>query len=221
MTGQPAPVERDSRGILDPWLLRRRITLNRYPPGAALDGLVDRFWTVQWDLPEGVVHRQEVLTHPAANISVSHPEATAGGSEPEARVSGVATELTSRTMAGWGWAVAAMTTPGGLGAFVQGSVAALTDRVLALGEVLELDEPDLVRQAIQAADDRARVDVLAAALGSVLLPTRIAAARRVAEIARLAETDRSLRTLADLVTASGCSTSTPGCPRVGCCAGTG
>ncbi len=38
-----------------------------------------------------VVHRQEVLTHPAANISVSHPEATAGGSEPEARVSGVAT----------------------------------------------------------------------------------------------------------------------------------
>ena len=203
MLGQPAPVERDSRGILDPWLLRRRITLNRYPPGAALDGLVDRVWTVQWDLPEGVVHRQEVLTHPAANISVSHPEATAGGTEPEARVSGVATELISRTMAGRGWAVAAMTTPGGLGAFVQGSVAALTGRVLALGEVLELDESGLVRRAVRAPDDPARVDVLAAALGSALIPARIAAARRVAEVARLAETDRSLRTLADLATASG------------------
>src|SRR5215210_3281566 len=38
----PEPVERDSRGILDPWLLRRRVRLTRYPVGPELAGLVDR-----------------------------------------------------------------------------------------------------------------------------------------------------------------------------------
>src|SRR4051812_4124299 len=40
----PEPVERDSRGILDPWLLRQRVRLTRYPVGPELAGLVDRFW---------------------------------------------------------------------------------------------------------------------------------------------------------------------------------
>ena len=43
-TSGPDPVERDSRGILDPWLLRQRLHLTRYPAGPALDTLVDRFW---------------------------------------------------------------------------------------------------------------------------------------------------------------------------------
>ena len=46
------PVEADSRGILDPWLLRRHVQLNRYPPTPALNGLIDRFWAVRWELPD-------------------------------------------------------------------------------------------------------------------------------------------------------------------------
>ena len=77
MTG-PEPVERDSRGILDPWLLRERVQLTRYPAGPALAGLVDRFWAVRWDLPAGQSHHQQVLTHPGANISVGHANAGLG-----------------------------------------------------------------------------------------------------------------------------------------------
>lgn len=43
---EPEPVEPDSRGILDPWLLQQRVTLTRYPVDAELAGLVDRFWAV-------------------------------------------------------------------------------------------------------------------------------------------------------------------------------
>src|SRR5262249_59168834 len=68
------PVDRDSRGILDPSLLRERVRLTRYPPTSALDGLVDRFWAVRWDLPPGLVHRQQVLTHPGANLSIGTPD---------------------------------------------------------------------------------------------------------------------------------------------------
>jgi hypothetical protein len=94
MTEGPAPVERDSRGILDPWLLRQRLALSRYPAGPTLDGLMDHFWAIRWDLPAGVQHRQEVLTHPVANISISHPDARSGSSAIEARLSGVARKLT-------------------------------------------------------------------------------------------------------------------------------
>ena len=122
----PEPVDRDSRGILDPWLLRQRVRLTRYPPTPVLDGLVDRFWAVRWDLPAGLVHRQQILTHPGGNLSIGSADGRPGDREarpPEARLNGVARRLTTRTLVGQGWAVAAMTRPGGLGALVSGSAA--------------------------------------------------------------------------------------------------
>ena len=121
-SSQPAPVERDSRGILDPWLLRQRVQLTRHPASPALAGLVDRFWAVRWDLPPGVVHRQQVLTHPGANISVGNADARPGdrAARPiEARLNGVARSLTTRTLVGQGWTIAAMTRPGGQPSITQ------------------------------------------------------------------------------------------------------
>jgi len=69
----PEPVEKDSREILDPGLLRQRVSLTRYSVGPTLRGLVDRFWAVAWDLRAGVVHTQQVLTHLGGNLSVGHP----------------------------------------------------------------------------------------------------------------------------------------------------
>ncbi len=74
----PEPVEKDSRGILDPWLLQQRVNLSRYPVGPALAGLIDRFWAVAWDLPPGTAHRQQVLTHPGCNVTVGPADASAG-----------------------------------------------------------------------------------------------------------------------------------------------
>lgn len=82
MGTEPGRVEQDSRGILDPGLLRKRVRLTRYPATAALEPVIDRFWAVSWDLPDGVVHHQQVLTHPGANISVGHPSAVPGDRAP-------------------------------------------------------------------------------------------------------------------------------------------
>src|SRR5450631_1558476 len=101
MTSEPEPVEQDSRGILDPWLLRQRVRLTRYPAGPALAGLVDRFWAVRWDLPPGTVHRQQLLTHPGANFSVGNVNARPGQQQAgpvEARLNGVARGLTTRLL---------------------------------------------------------------------------------------------------------------------------
>ena len=205
-SSKPDPVERDSRGILDPWLLRQRVQLTRYPAGPALDGLVDRFWAVRWDLPPGTVHRQQVLTHPGANASIGHASAAPGQREPgpvEARLYGVARGLSTRVLAGRGWAVAALTWPGGLGAFITGSAAELTDRVVPLGQALGTDEAVLLRQVIAEPDEAARVALLAAALEQAVDPERREPALSVAEVARLAESDRTIRRLGDLCERSG------------------
>ena len=202
----PEPVERDSRGIIDPWLLRQRVQLTRYPAGPVLDGLVDRFWAVRWDLPPGTVHRQQVLTHPGANVSVGHANAAPGQCEPgpvEARLYGVARGLSTRVLAGRGWTVAALTWPGGLGAFITGSAAELTDRVVPLGQALGTDEVALLRQVTAEPDEAARVALLAAALQQAVDPERREPALSVAEVARLAESDRTVRRLGDLCERSG------------------
>jgi AraC-like DNA-binding protein len=197
----PDPVEQDSRGILDPWLLRQRVRLTRYPTGPALAGLVDRFWAVQWDLPPGVVHRQQVLTHPGANFSIGHASAQPGETEPgsvEARLNGVARGLSSRTLVGRGWAVAALARPGGLGAFITGSASDFTDQVVPLGAAIGVAEAPLLRRVAAEPDEAGRVGLLAAALESAVDPERVPSASQVADVARLAEIHRDLRRLADL-----------------------
>ena len=220
MTG-PVPVERrqiqdDSRGILDPWLLRQRVAFARYPPPPALEGIVDRFWAVRWRLPDGTAHRQEVLTHPSVNITVGTPDARTGRAAPEALVTGVATELVDRELAGAGWTVAAMTTVGGFGAFVDEPVSSLVGRAVDV-DVVPGVEGDALLAAVTGAggdtdgpDDAgrepARVAVLARTLEELLEaadPGRVAQAREVAAVARIAETDRDVRRLDDLATRAG------------------
>lgn len=197
----PEPLERDSRGILDPWLLGQRVRLTRYPPTPALDGLVDRFWAVAWDLPPGAAHRQQILTHPGANLSVGNANATSPADRigpVEARLYGVARGLSTRTLVGTGWTVAAMARPGGLGAFVDGPASDFTDRVVPLGHAIGTDEDLLLREMVGEPDEAARADLLAVALERAVDPVRARAARMVSDVARLAETDRSIRRLGDL-----------------------
>jgi AraC-like DNA-binding protein len=202
----PEPVERDSRGILDPWLLRERVALTRYPAGPALSALLDRFWAVHWDLPDGLAHTQQVLTHPGANISVGHPSAHAGDTKPgpvEARLNGVDRGLSSRVLVGRGWGVAALTRPGGLGALVAGSAADYTDKVVPLGRAVGVDEAGLVRQIAAEPEEAARVAMLREALEQAVSLRRVGPASRVAEAARVAEVSRDVRRLADLCALTG------------------
>jgi AraC-like DNA-binding protein len=203
---RPDPVERDSRGILDPWLLRQRVQLTRYPAGPALADVVDRFWAVRWDLPDGLVHRQELLTHPGVNVSLGHGNAAEGDVAPgpvEARLYGVQRGLSSRLLVGRGWTVAVLTRPGGLGAFVDGSAADFTDRVVPLGQAIGTDDAALLRACLAVPEEEARVGLLAAALEQALRPGRLDGARQVTEMARLAETSRSVRLLSDLCALAG------------------
>ena len=200
----PRPLSRDSRGIVGADVFARTATLNRYPAPEPLAGLVSQFWAVRWALPEGTEHHQQVLTHPCANISVGSTEERP--EIAEARVYGVAREINTRRLHHDGWTVAAMTRPGGIGAFLAASAQDLTGRVVGVDEAFGIDESELLTAMGAAGDEVGQVRVLSDALAGVLEradPDRVADAHDVAGVARLAETDRGLRRVEQLAEAAG------------------
>lgn len=83
--------------------------------------------------------------------------------------------------------------------------------MVRLGPALGLDEAGLVEEVRAQPDVQARAGVLERALNRVLAatdPQQIAGARQVAEVAQIAETDRSVRQLRHLCARAGLGTRT-------------
>jgi AraC-like DNA-binding protein len=205
----PEPVASDSRGIIRPDRLALAVRLERFAPPPGLAGVVDRLWAAEWDVPSPSVHRQQVLTHPGANVTVGHPDARAEkGSAIEGAVQGVSRRLGERALAGRGWTVAALMAPGGIGAFIEGSARVLTDRSVALDVMPRLGGASLVRRCGRLDDQVGRSAALAAALEHAVLPHRLSGAQQVSEAAVFARTDRSVRRVKDLASGVGVSART-------------
>jgi AraC-like DNA-binding protein len=100
-----------------------------------------------------------------------------------------------------------MTVPGGLGAFVRVPARTLADRTVPLDRpTVDVDGPALIAAVAAQASEPGRVAVLRGALEQVVQAAdadRVAAAREVAAVARVAETDRSVRRLEDLSSLAG------------------
>ncbi len=207
------PLPADTRGIIDPAAMMRHVDFARVPPGEALEGLVEWFWSVEWDLPPGFAHDQQVLNHPAGNISVGTLDDTGVPLDPaEGRVYGVLTRLSHRHLTESGWTVAARTTVGGLGALLNVPARTMTNSQLALDPVLrELDGSRLVAEVSAETTNTSRVEVLRAALTGLVDhrdPALVAEAREVARIAAMAETDMTVRRVEQLASMAGLSVRT-------------
>ena len=203
----------DTRGILDPVGMMQHVEFQRYPPGDALEGLIEWFWSVQWDLPNGFTRDQEVLNHPAGNISIGTIDDSGIPLDPaQGRVYGVMTTRSHRHLSGCGWTVAARTSVGGLGATLDRPASTVTDSQLDLADALAgMDHSDLVDETIGVAANPARVDRLREALVDLMSrrdPAVLAEARQVVSVAALAEGDRSIRRAEDLAAEAGVSVRT-------------
>ncbi len=72
-----------------------------------------------------------------------------------------------------------------------------------LSRAVGVDEAALLRQVTGEAAEAGRISVLAAALEQAVDPDRVLPAGQVAEVARLAETNRAVRRLSDLCDLAG------------------
>lgn len=207
-TGLPS----DTRGIIDPVEMMRWVDFDRRPAGDVLDGVIGWFWSVTWDLPADRHHDQEVLNHPAGNVSIGTVDDAGVPLDPApGRVYGVMTGLSHRHLVDAGWNVAARTAVGGLGVLLDAPATSATDRQLDLGAVPGLDAERLL-VAVRAADAVAdRIDLLRDALVDVVDrrdPALRAEAREVVAVTDLAEHDRSVCRVEQLASAAGWSVRT-------------
>lgn len=213
---RPQPdVAEQTRGILAPRRMFTVVDFDRYPAPPELDGLVEWFWSVRWDLPAGDRHRQPILASPAVNLSVG--VAPPPGAEPPpgpyslaAMLNGVTTDVTVRTLSASGWNFAAKTTTGGFGAWVD-DVQSLNDTHLPMSQVLALDAHELAVRVADVPFGGERSGPITQELLRILAarPTsRIERAREVSALAAAVEHDRTIRTVAQLAGLGGISTRT-------------
>jgi AraC-like DNA-binding protein len=127
------PVDRDARGIVNPSAGLRRFRLGRVDPSPGLARFVELFWIVEWDLDDGVVHDQEVVTHPAVNLAFERWS----DRPPVAQVHGVVTRRDVRRISGAGAVVGVKFRPGGFRPFLGRSVRSITDRSFPAAEVFD------------------------------------------------------------------------------------
>ncbi|WP_165943120.1 helix-turn-helix domain-containing protein [Gordonia zhaorongruii] len=186
----------------------------RYPAPAELDGLIDWFWSVRWDLPAGTRHRQPLIATPAVNVSVGTSPPPGDDPPPGpyplgTQVNGVTTAVTVRSLSGSGWNVAAKTTTGGFGAWVD-DVHALNDAHLPTAAVLPVDDGLALRVA-GIAFGVGRMAPIAEELVRLLDArprARIDRAREVSAVASAAENDRTIRTVDQLAKLGGVTSRT-------------
>ncbi|MGD7003043.1 helix-turn-helix domain-containing protein [Corynebacterium halotolerans] len=166
----------DQHGILYPGRLPE---FHREPVPAELRELIRWFWIPRWQLPGGMVSRQEILPFPAANLVVEPAGAT---------LHGPATRVSFRELRGRGWAFGALLRPAGLGA-LQESAARLRDSETPL-ELPELTEA--VSTAMERGDTAAAVRSFQGWAQRCLTPPD-ENARSANRLEELIATDRSIQ----------------------------
>ncbi len=142
----PSEPRRDTRGIVEPAALMRRVDFRRLPPAPELAAYVEHYWFIDWDLDEPF--EQHVVGHPSVNVVIMRPDAD---SPIEAEIAGVGRDLFAIKLHGRGWVRAAQFRPGGYRPFHHGSVAELTDRQVPIA-VPRFFEPDPDALAAAALD---------------------------------------------------------------------
>jgi AraC-like DNA-binding protein len=100
------------------------VELQRWPPAPAAGQLIERFWTLQFDVPRPEV--QPVLPHPCVNIAF-------GTADPG--VHGPLRDRDDHRIAGRGWVLGAKLRPGALVAMGLADGPALVDAVLPIEQV--------------------------------------------------------------------------------------
>jgi AraC-like DNA-binding protein len=105
----------------------RPFRLGRRPPLSELADVVGHFWSVQWTLPEGRHHDQEVVSHPCGHLTVED-----GGGW----LQGVTTHRFERRLTGTGRVVSAHLRPAALSALTDLPPARLADARLPLAEAM-------------------------------------------------------------------------------------
>ncbi|MGV9569084.1 AraC family transcriptional regulator [Streptomyces nigra] len=190
----------DTRGIVDPSGLLRRVRFRRHAPAEPLRRYVEWYWLIDWDLPEP--YASHIVPHPSVNLTFQWDEDEGG---PYAELTGVALGLYTRKLTGRGRVCGVKFRPGGFRPHAPDApVSHWTGRALAAAEVFPAATSDTARTIVSPAGDDARVAALDAFLLALPHAADPQADLAVDLVARI-RADRTIRRVAGLARDEGLS----------------
>lgn len=175
-----------TKGILHPDDAARHFSIKRYQPARSLKGIIEHYWIVRWNLPQGT-YTSKTLVYPAVNVVISTDAAEVGGPT---------TKVFSYELAGSGAVYGVLFTPAGFSAFYPGVVADLANRRLPVASIAALRDLKLDR-CVEYDHDEKAVEYLNAAF-MMDKPRLNTAAERLNEILVSIRDDRSITKVADV-----------------------
>jgi len=176
-------VEWKPRGVMDVESVRHQSPVGRFLPDGPLEQLVERFWTISWDLRGHPSLTRETLPHPSVYLVI---EAGRSG------LSGVSTTRFVRTLEGSGRVYGAKFHPGCFRPFWTAPVRELTDKIVPLGTAFGPEGDAFEAAVLRCGEDVETAVALFEAFLSARLPPPDAKAQLARSVvARMLE-DRAL-----------------------------
>jgi AraC-like DNA-binding protein len=198
-----AAPRRDTRGIVDPAGLLTRVRFRRHEPAEPLRRYVERYWFVDWDLPEP--YASHIVPHPSLNLTFQWDGVDEEDAPPYGELTGIPLGLFTRKLTGRGRVCGVKFRPGGFRPFApEPPVSHWTGRVLPAQDVFPQVTADTARSVVSPAADTARVAALDAFL-LPLTPPPDPQADLATDLVERIRTDRSVRRVDDFARTAGLS----------------
>lgn len=183
------------KGVVDPLAFHQRFRLNRYQPCAALAGVLDHHWIIEWDLRGQPPYTQRTLPYPCVNVVFDRRQTA---------VFGVVSGAFETTLAETGRVIGLRFRPGAFRAFFGKPVRLLTDKTVPVSDVLGVSSAQAEAIVLGAADDAGMVSAAEGLLLRVLPPPD-AQVERIHTILRSLQQDAGVTQVRDLAERAGMS----------------
>ncbi len=107
-------------GVVNLDYFENKFVFNRFLPSENLRDLVDFYWSIQWELGEGESHTQEVVPHPAVNLTFL---------KDDSRITGISDKMYTHTLSGKGLLIGTKFCPAGFYPYAKNSNLLLSKAV--------------------------------------------------------------------------------------------
>jgi AraC-like DNA-binding protein len=149
------------KGVVNPAAARKAFRLERYLPAPDLAQVIEYFWLVAWNLPDGVVHVQRTLPSPCIHLVFD---------QGRTAVFGVMTGAFEYTLRGSGHVLGVRFRPGAFRGFLGKPVQSITDQTVQLSALFDCDQQQLEHAVLSAPDDVTMVELASDLIRKALPP---------------------------------------------------
>lgn len=130
------------RGVVRMKQAQESFSLNRYFPSERLQHFIEHYWLISWQLPDGVEHKQHVISHPAVNLTFIQNNST---------ITGIVTKRFEHILRGSGNLIGVRFTPAGFYSFANAKntkMIDITDSIFKIEQFFNLNTHQFERDIL-------------------------------------------------------------------------